>query len=866
MSETPPPPPTWRDNLQRVREIADRRYRDLREWFSNASRPKRIAAASSATILAGVTLVGVTGLSDEILALTGEIVFRVDDLPDLAPPDERTTVSDRHGTTIGVLTGPENRISIPLDELPEHMVGAVIATEDQNFWNHEGVSVSGIARAAIKNLVSGGIEQGGSTITQQYVKNALLSQERSFKRKITEATWAVRLEEQMSKEDILQGYLDIVYLGDGTYGVGAASNYWFGKDARDLTVADSALLAGMIRAPEATNPSQEPEIAQRRRDTVVDQMLAEGLITDDQATQAKNTDVGAQLNITPLERPEEKHGFVLEYVKQALLADESFGETRDERGALLFGGGLQITTTLDLGMIAAAEETLAEHLTDPTADPMGGIVSVEPGTGAVRAMAVGPKGFGPCGDQDPCTTTTVNPLAPGMGSPGRQVGSAFKPIVEATALANGARTDWHTIMDSGQSIPGCGDYRPENYDRADGVLDMPAALAESNNVFHVKLGVWTGLEDVVTMAQDLGITNDLGPNCSLALGSAEVHPIEMAAAYATFANHGEYCRPTVIQTILDRRGEEMASLDPDCEQVMDEDVADRVTTMLQGVVRGGTARRADIGRPVAAKTGTTNDNLDAWLVGFTPQLATATWMGYETPEPMTGILGYRSISGGTLPAVMWAQFMSAVHEDLEVLDLPRVDLARYRSPDCPPPPETNDPDGDDPTGPTVDPSTLPTPPGGGNGNGNGGGPSGDGDTTATAWSGAQQEAPDDGSEDTDGYDPITGTWDTGTDGDSFQEGTQPERCNAVAPPEAYGDPAASDEPSESESPSDEPSESETPSDEPTGSETPSDEPTGSESPSEEPTQEPTGSESPSEEPTQEPTASPTPEETATEGT
>ncbi len=815
--------------------------RQFGTWFRGTSRPKQVALAGTAGILALGALLPAVGLGDEMLAFVGETVFRVGDLPDVDAAAERTEVLDRDGELIGTFSGPENRVSVPLDTVPEHLVAAVLSTEDRNFFEHEGVSISGIARAMVRNVLAGGVEQGGSTITQQYVKNALLTSERSFDRKITEATWAVRIEQEMDKEEILRRYLDIVYLGDGTYGVGAAANYWFNKDVSELTVADSALLAGMIRAPEANNPAQEPDTAQERRDIVLTQMVDVGAITEAEAEKARATQVVAQLDITPLQGPEgPAHGFFTEYVKQVLLGSDLLGKDRDERAQALFGGGLQITTTLDSRMQKIAEATLAEHLTDPLADPMGGIVSVEPSTGAVRTMAMGPKAFGLCRDESgECTTTTVNPLAPGMGSPGRQVGSAFKPIVTAAALAGGASTSWHTPVDSGQQIPGCGDYRPKNYDGSGGVEDMASALAESNNVFHVKLAVDTGLGEVVKLASDLGISRDLEPNCSLALGSAEIHPLDMAIAYATFANGGVRCDAQVIVSITDRKGEVLDEPEPECDRVLDEEVADAVTTMLRGVADGGTAKSAGIGRPIAAKTGTTNDNIDAWLVGFTKELSTATWVGFELPKPMEGILGYRSISGGTLPAKMWAQFMSGALDGIESADLARVKLARYSMPECPPPPARPEPSPTDavppPTGDEGAPTELPT-------------PAGD-DPEATAFAGAQAE-PKESSTPAEsmpeGFDPVNSTWDTDTDGDDFAKGDQPEQCTPVAPPEAYAspEPQPSASPSASTSPSQSPSASESTTDGPS-------EPSSSPSPK------------PSSSPSAEPSSTPSPEPSPT---
>ncbi len=629
------------------------------------------------TIGAALAALPVFNLSDELLAFSGEWLFGVGELPAVVAPDERTTVFDADGNGIGHVTGAENRRSIPLDDIPPVLRKAVIATEDTGFWSHEGVDVGGIMRAAVVNVTNFGVRQGGSTITQQYVKNAMLTSERSMRRKITEATWAVRLEQRMEKSEILERYLNLVYLGDGNYGVATAAEYWFGVPVAELDLSQSALLAAMIKAPETLDPQTNPEAAGAARDRVIDRLLELEWITPDDAREAKAVILVNQLDVTPLPRPEKP--LFVEMVTRQLLEDARLGETRDERVAALFGGGLQIHTTLDPARQQMAQDVVASAVSDPAADPMVGIVSVEPGTGNVRAMALGPKAFGVCEDDAPsCLTTTVNPLVPGMGSPGRQVGSAIKPIVAAAALEAGIDPSWHTDTRSGTTLDACDGYAPENYGGTSaGTIDMLEAMRTSNNVFHVKLGLATGLDRVVQTAAYLGI-RDLPPYCSVSLGSVEEHPLTMAAAYATFAAGGVHCAPLVVTEVRTRTGELLLRNAPACERRLSEETAAAITTLLRHNAETGTAKGAAIGRPFAAKTGTTNDNRDAWLVGFTPQLATAVWIGYEQPAPMRNIFGVRTVTGGSIPAQLWGAYMTAAHQGLDVVDMPLVELPRFQ--------------------------------------------------------------------------------------------------------------------------------------------------------------------------------------------
>ena len=641
----------------------------------------RLVRVLALTLAVALVAIPVTGHSEEAIATVGQRLFAVPPIPDepLAVPAERSVVLDSRGNVLATLTGPENRQLVSIDRVPQVLRDAVIATEDARFLEHDGIDTRGIVRAAWANVTAGEVEQGGSTITQQYVKNALLTSERSLGRKVTEAVWAVQLERQSDKDEILEAYLNIVYLGGGTYGVAAASEYWFGMSVDKLDLPRAALLASMIRAPSNLDLVGDPESARPGRDAVLREMLEAELITRDRADQAAATTIAELLAISPLPAPQQP--MFVRHVVDVLLDQPGLGETREERRDKVFGGGLTIHTTIDPHAQQAAVAAIAENVTDPTIEPMAGIVSVQPGDGAIRAMALGPHGWGPCDDLpegEPCRTTTVNPLVSGMGSPGRQVGSAFKPIVLAAAMEAGVPTSWHTTTDGGKAVPGCPeDWEPENYSgTSGGTMDAVEAMRRSNNVFHVKLGVALGLERVTETASRLGL-GELPPYCSLPLGSVELHPVDLAAAYAALAARGYWCQPYAITQVSDREGEVLLRHERDCAAAIHPDTAAAVTTVLQENAERGTATRAQIGRPIAAKTGTTNDFRDAWLVGYTPQLATAVWLGYEIPTPMTGILGWDRVSGGSVPAELWGRYMAVAMEPYEVVPLPEVPLARW---------------------------------------------------------------------------------------------------------------------------------------------------------------------------------------------
>ncbi|MBW3560918.1 MAG: transglycosylase domain-containing protein [Actinobacteria bacterium] len=663
-----------------------------------------IAVIAVMAVTVGVALLPTVVAADSAVASLDREMFDVPPLPDdFEAPAETSFVYAADGSELDRLHGPQNRVHVPLTRIPEVTRQAVVATEDAGFHQHNGVDHRAILRAAVANARAGAVEAGASTITQQYVRNVLLASyrtddggfEKSLARKVHEAAWAVALEEQLSKDEILERYLNTAYFGNGVYGIGTAARYYFGRDVSELDAARSALLAGLIRAPELNDPIEHPDSARGRRDIVLRQMRIAGFLTAGQMSVAQDAPLGLDVQA----EGEREEPFLVEWVKRVAFdpsvelqpeVQQALGPDKEARQRAVFEGGLRIHTTVEPAKLRQATAALRSYLEQPEEDPLGGVVSVEPGTGAVRSVAVGPKSFGECPEgQRTCDVTKVYPIVPGGGGTGRPPGSSFKAVVMAAALADGVTPAWAATARSGEEIDGChdedGTYDPENYDGANfGRIEMATAAQNSVNVYFVKLAREIGVPTVAEMAADLGIRNtdppleDFGPSsCSVALGTVSVYPLEMATAYAAFANGGVRCDPHVISRIEDRQGNVLYEHEPTCERVLDEDQAAWLAELLQGPPsRGGTAPYvgATLGRPVAGKTGTTTDWKDAWFVGFVPQLATAAWVGYETPVEMFGVEAggttWPKVTGGSIPARIWADYMVAALEGVDVEDFP----------------------------------------------------------------------------------------------------------------------------------------------------------------------------------------------------
>jgi penicillin-binding protein 1A len=631
------------------------------------------------------------------------------DLPGNLPTDHNprirslpSVVVDAAGNEIAEFRAFELTVRIRPEDIPRGVKDAVVAIEDQRFWEHNGVDPEGIVRAALANWRSGDIVQGGSTITQQYVKNTYTTGERDLSRKLREALIATRLERELSKEEILFRYLDTTYFGDGAYGIGAAAESYFRKPVSELSISEAALLAGAIAAPAHYGPRVNAEVAEHRRVTVLRAMRDQDLITRRQFRRARRQHLWyAPLGPPPgpatvVQEPPRggarAHPYFVDYVRQEL--ERRYGHRQ------LYRGGLRIETTLDPTLQAHAEAAVDETLAG-TAPPLEmSLVSVDPATGHVRAL-VGGRDF---------QVSQVN-LALG-GSTGMQPGSSFKTFVLASAFEHGIEPESDWDAPASIDFPGCdGVCTVDNYDFEDhGSMTLRSAAHQSVNTVFAQVIDELGPQTVAETAQRLGVSaiDPARPyGVSLALGAYEVSPLDMAAGYATLANRGVRVPVTPIARVLDARGRVLEDhTAPEGEQVLDPVVADNVTDVLTGVIEGGTGEAADIGRPAAGKTGTTQEYRAAWFAGYTPQLSTAVWMGYsDSPRPLVGINGVGSVSGGSFPAETWARFMRAALEGVPVAEFvepgplpeltpepvaPVVEEAPAPPPP-PPPPEPFDP-------------------------------------------------------------------------------------------------------------------------------------------------------------------------------
>jgi penicillin-binding protein 1A len=573
---------------------------------------------------------------------------------------------------IAKLSAEEDRVNVRLDDVPEVLVQAVLAAEDRDFFAHGGIDPVGIGRALFADLRNRHAKQGGSTITQQYVKTVYLSRERTVTRKVKEAVLAVKLERELTKKEILERYLNAVYFGRGAYGVQAAARAYFDKDVAGVSLADAAYLAGLIRSPESADASRDQNEATRRRLTVLDAMLDEGWVdqaahdeaaaqpwTPGQTFRARTTKEG----LGTVAGSEYGTEFFVEHVRQVLIA--KYGED------VLYGGGLRVYTTIDLALQQAAYQAVAEVLDRPD-DPAGALVAVDD-KGEVKAM-MGGRHFG----QGEGETEVNYALGKRGGGSGRQAGSSFKPFVLATAVTQGVSVR-SVFQAPGQIVlpkaNNGADWKVRNYGGTpQGVLDIVGATKVSSNTVFAQLMLEVGPKNVVNLAHEMGIETDLPEVNSLVLGTGEVSPYEMASAYSTLARRGVHIDPTVITKVeqVDESGNVtvLMQASPASTRVLSEQESDIVTTCLQGVIQGGTGGAANIGRSAAGKTGTTQENRDAWFAGYTPKLTAVVWMGYpggkrdEVTPPMDNVHG-KAVTGGSFPAEIWARFMRNALEGVD---------------------------------------------------------------------------------------------------------------------------------------------------------------------------------------------------------
>jgi penicillin-binding protein 1A len=567
------------------------------------------------------------------------------------------------GSLITSLHGPENRIEVPLERISKPMQQAVIAIEDERFYYHHGFDIRAIVRAAQTNAEAGTVEEGASTITQQLVKNTLLSSGKTLDRKMQEVSLAWQLENHYTKERILEIYLNTVYFGNGAYGVEAAAQQYFAKPIEQVDVVQAATIAGLIQAPNDYDPITHPDAALARRNVVLAKMTDVGDIT----AAERDAAITAPLGIAPTptaQRYPAPH-FVDE-VKKFVLNDRRFGATPEERRDLLYEGGLRIHTTIDLSLQAVAEDAVAQVMPGGNA-PQAALVSLDPQTGYVRAMVGGPDYFG-------TAPTAQYNLAMGKG---RGTGSAFKPIVLATALAQGvplseqlAAPGQITLQVPGSKVP----WNVHNADPGEGApggTNLVEGTVHSFNTLFAQLILQVGTKNAIDMAHRMGITTPLEVVPSAVLGSNDVQPLEMASVYGTLANRGVHVNPVMITKITKADGTVLYEYVHEQAKAMDESVADTVTSVLQQVIGRGTGTSAQLDRPAAGKTGTGEDYKNAWFCGYTPTLSTAVWVGFPESEiqmtsPRTSITVY----GGTWPAQIWQRFMTAALATVPAANFP----------------------------------------------------------------------------------------------------------------------------------------------------------------------------------------------------
>ncbi len=627
---------------------------------------------------------GASGEFPEPLALEGGQVSRVFDV---------------NGQQIGQFQQFDQNIPVKEGDIPLRLKQAVVAAEDKSFYSHGGVDPRGLARAARADILSQEIIQGGSTITQQYVRNAYTGKERTTGRKLREVVLAGRLDRAMAKDEILFKYLSSLYLGEGSYGVGAASENYFRKPVSQLNLSESALLAGLIPAPSRYEPRGDPGAAEEKRRIVLDKMREEGYITAEEHSEASSQTIWTAANVVPnrpatvVHPPQQavpRFPYFFDYLRRYMV--NKYGPEA------LFKGGLEIHTTLDPKRQAAAEKAVSDSLSGTSPPLEMALSAVEPETGFVRAMVGGRDFFGPGGqsnlalggctrpperlkDKVDVSATCWDPKGNAVvgGGTGRQAGSSWKPFVLAAALAKGIPDTKVYPAPSSYRFKGCtGDQgcTIQNYEGSGGgSANLRSATARSINTVYAQLIGDVGVKETADMAKKLGITSAWvatpeiqGP--SYAIGTQEVAPLDMASAFGVFANQGRRAPATPVEWIKAPDGgtpEDNRRRSP--ERVLDAGVANQVTDILRGVITGGTGTNADIGRPAAGKTGTAQEWRDAWFVGYTPQLSTAVWIGNrDRPTSLFGIKGVPRVTGGSIPAETWRAFMSEALRDVAPTD------------------------------------------------------------------------------------------------------------------------------------------------------------------------------------------------------
>ena len=588
------------------------------------------------------------------LALASFLLVMMVQVPlpeDIAPG--ATTVLDRDGQVVGTLTGETTRQDVEFAQVPETTRLAVLAAEDRAFYTHGGIAPLGIMRAAVTNLRAGEVEQGGSTITQQYVKNAVVGSERTYLRKMREAALAIKLDREYPKDTILEWYLDTIYWGRGAYGIGAAASTYFDVSVQDLTLNQSATLAGMISSPENLDPAENPDGADQRRRYVLEGMLGEGWITQAEHDQA----VAEGL-------PQVTQNTALSTTTAPYYLDAVRRELSDELGDRAVAGNLKVYTGLDVRAQQEAERIVRETLANSglEADLTGAVVTVDPATGEVRTLVGGPD----------FAEQSFNAAVRGR----RQVGSTFKAFTLTAWLEAGLSPESRLEAPAAIQI---GDTEFNDYAGQDrGTITVFDAMAQSANTVFVQMQQQIGADPIVDVATRLGLPEEVGGEdafsrtAGMTLGQDAFTPLEMAEAFNTFAAEGVHTNAHTIVRVEDADGNVVYEADRGDEGVVSANDARTATEAMRRVITQGTGGAADIGRPAAGKTGTTSAGADGWFAGYTPQLTGVAWVGR-----LEGNEGVEGLSGGNVPATLWQQVMATSLEGVEATDFTPPDLSQY---------------------------------------------------------------------------------------------------------------------------------------------------------------------------------------------
>jgi membrane peptidoglycan carboxypeptidase len=649
-----------------------------------------VAAALVASVALLPVVVRAGGLARDTVEKLGDVPPLQKRLPD---PALRSTIYHADGTPFATLWLDENRSAVKLRDVPRRVRSAVIAIEDDRFFEHDGVDFRGIARAAVADLRTGEIAQGGSTLTQQLVKQTVTGNSRTLDRKLREAIYAVELERRLSKNQILEMYLNQAYFGEGVYGIATAAQHYFGnKQVKQLTLSEAASLAATVAAPERYKPTRGKANLQRRN-VVLDRMHELGFASTKDVAKAKKEKLRVKRYTPPRRQP-----YFERFIVNQLLNDPAYNKQlgkvgSDERRRKVFQGGLEIHTTLQPNRQAQANRAVTGKMNQFGGDPAGALASVEPSTGKIVAMHSG-KDFKQANFD----------LATGQGGSGFQPGSAFKMFYVVAALERGISPGIVYSAPAVYHVPQrrCetnGDpWSPGNAGESSaGVYNMYQATARSVNTWFVQLAMRLGEDPALDVARRMGITNIPPPNspeyrkwrvCSLVLGAKEVSVLDMAGAFGVLANRGVRCAPySITKVVVPGERKPLIENKPRCQRVISERIATRTTAMLRGVVQGGTGTRAALGgRPVAGKTGSAQNNTSAFFSGYTPQLSTSVWVGYRKGRvPMKTQFDGGPVYGGTFPAQIFHDYMTAALEGQPVAGFPAA-------PPPPAPPRTTVPD------------------------------------------------------------------------------------------------------------------------------------------------------------------------------